>query len=121
MPVTIAIPAPLRQFADGQSQIVVEAKTAGEALERLTSTYISLRRHLFNEQNALRNFVNVYLNDEDIRHASGPETPVKDGDTIMIVPSIAGGAVAESEVAQLPELSNEEILRYSRHLIMPEV
>jgi molybdopterin/thiamine biosynthesis adenylyltransferase/rhodanese-related sulfurtransferase/molybdopterin converting factor small subunit len=122
MPVTISIPAPLRQFADGKSQIVVEAKTAGEALERLTSTYISLRRHLFNEQNVLRNFVNVYLNDEDIRHASGPETPVKDGDTIMIVPSIAGGAVVESEVAQsLPELSNEEILRYSRHLIMPEV
>ena len=122
MPVTISIPAPLRQFADGQSQIVVEAKTAGEALERLTSTYISLRRHLFNEQNALRNFVNVYLNDEDIRHVAGTETPVKDGDTIMIVPSIAGGAVLESEVAQsLPELSNEEILRYSRHLIMPEV
>src|ERR1043165_5552011 len=107
MPVTITIPAPLRQFAGGQSQIVVEAKTAGEALDLLTSTHSALRRHLFNDQNALRNFINVYLNDEDIRHASGPETPVKDGDTIMIVPSIAGGAVAEPEVAQsLPELSN---------------
>jgi adenylyltransferase/sulfurtransferase len=122
MAVTISIPAPLRQFAGGQSQITVEAKTAGEALDLLTSTHAALRRHLFNDQNALRNFVNVYLNDEDIRHASGPDTPVKDGDTIMIVPSIAGGAVIESEVAQaLPELSNEEILRYSRHLIMPEV
>src|SRR6476661_6508892 len=122
MPVTITIPAPLRQFAGGQSQIVVEAKTAGEALDSLTSTHSALRRHLFNDQNTLRNFVNVYLNDEDIRHASGPDTPVKDGDTIMIVPSIAGGAVIESDVRQaLPELSNEEILRYSRHLIMPEV
>src|ERR1044071_1262864 len=122
MPVTISIPAPLRQFAGGQSQIVVEAKTAGEALDLLTSTHSGLRRHLFNDQNALRNFVNVYLNDEDIRHASGPQTPVKDGDMIMIVPSIAGGAVIESEVGQsLPELSHEEILRYSRHLIMPEV
>ena len=122
MPVTITIPAPLRQFAGGQSQIVVEAKTTGEALDLLTSTHAALRRHLFNDQNVLRNFVNVYLNDEDIRHASGPATPVKDGDTIMIVPSIAGGAVIESEVGQaLPELSNEEILRYSRHLIMPEV
>src|ERR1044072_4869028 len=81
-----------------------------------------LRKHLFNEQNRLRNFVNVYLNDEDIRHASGPDTPLKDGDTLMIVPSIAGGAVIEEEVGQaIPELSNEEILRYSRHLIMPEV
>src|SRR5687768_2765357 len=122
MPVTITIPAPLRQFAGGQSQIVVEAKTAGEALDLLTSTHTALRRHLFNDQNMLRNFVNVYLNDEDIRHVSGPATPVKDGDTIMIVPSIAGGSVVESEVGQeLPELSNEEIMRYSRHLIMPEV
>src|SRR4029453_14629164 len=122
MPVTITIPAPLRQFAGGQSQITVEAKTAGEALDLLTSTHPALRRHLLNHQNACPHFVNVYLNDEDIRHASGPETPVKDGDTIMIVPSIAGGAVIESEVAQdLPELSNEEIMRYSRHLIMPEV
>src|ERR1043166_1417196 len=122
MPVTISIPAPLRQFASGQSQLTVEAKTAGEALDQLTSTHSALRRHLYNDQNVLRNFVNVYLNDEDIRHASGPDTPVKDGDTIMIVPSIAGGAVIETEVGQtLPELSNEEILRYSRHLIMPEV
>ena len=109
MPVTITIPAPLRQFAGGQSQIVVEARTAGEALDSLTSTHTALRRHLFNDQNMLRNFVNVYLNDEDIRHASGPATPVKDGDTLMIVPSIAGGAVVESEVGQeLPELSCHE-------------
>ena len=122
MPIIIAIPAPLRQFTGGQSQIEVDAKTAGEALDRLTSAHSALRRHLFNDQNALRNFVNVYLNDEDIRHASGPDTPVKDGDTLMIVPSIAGGAVIEEEVGQsLPELSNEEIMRYSRHLIMPEV
>src|SRR5437588_1798099 len=130
MPVTIAIPTPLRQFAGGQSEIEVNASTAGEALDQLTSTHAELRRHLFNDQNALRNFVNVYVNDEDIRHVSGPETPVKDGDTILIVPSIAGGSVAqtvgvrESESAPapaddtqtdsvrsngLPMLSNEEV------------
>ena len=122
MPITIVIPAPLRQFSGGQSQMEVQAQTAGEALDLLTTTHAALRRHLYNDQDKLRNFVNIYLNDEDIRHASGPETPVKDGDTLMIVPSIAGGAVVEEEVGNaLPELSNEEIMRYSRHLIMPEV
>jgi len=134
MPVTIAIPTPLRQFAAGQSEIQVEAQTAGEALDQLTSTHSELRRHLFNDQNKLRNFVNVYVNDEDIRHVSGPDTPVKEGDTILIVPSIAGGSAVLDQAtnetpasrrpdpgAPLPMLSNEEVARYSRHLIMPEV
>jgi molybdopterin/thiamine biosynthesis adenylyltransferase/rhodanese-related sulfurtransferase/molybdopterin converting factor small subunit len=132
MPVTITIPTPLRQFAAGQSEIEVEANTAGEALDQLTSIHAELRRHLFNDQNALRNFVNVYVNDEDIRHTSGPDTPVKEGDSILIVPSIAGGAAVLDQKATagrpiispdaiLPMLSNEEVARYSRHLIMPEV
>src|SRR5438874_6698206 len=133
MSVTITIPTPLRQFAAGQSEIQVEAQTAGEALDQLTATHSELRRHLFNDQNRLRNFVNVYVNDEDIRHANGPDTPVKEGDTILIVPSIAGGAAVLDEIAgkdaggpqdagaPLPMLSNEEVARYSRHLIIPEV
>lgn len=122
MSVTISIPTALRQYAGGSSEIKVEAGTAGEALERLTRTHTELRKHLYTDQNTLRNFVNVYVNDEDIRHGEGAQTPVREGDTIMIVPSIAGGATAEEEVAtNLPALSNEEIARYSRHLIMPEV
>src|SRR5258708_38183239 len=92
MSVTIVIPTALRQFAGGQHEVKVEAATAGEALNLLTVSHAELRRHLFNDQNTLRNLVNVYLNDEDIRHHNGPDTPVKDGDTILIVPSIAGGA-----------------------------
>src|SRR3981081_1592206 len=132
MSVTITSPTPLRQFAAGQSEVQVDARTAGEALDQLTSTHAELRKHLFNDQNALRNFVNVYVNDEDIRHTDGPNTPVKEGDTILIVPSIAGGSAVLNEVtgkdasepgiaALLPMLSNEEVARYSRHLIMPEV
>ena len=122
MPVTISIPTALRQYAGGNSELQVEAATAGDALERLIETHAELRKHLYNDQNTLRNFVNVYVNDDDIRHADGPQTPVKDGDTIMIVPSIAGGATTEEDVvAGTPVLSNEEIARYSRHLIMPEV
>ena len=69
----------------------VDARTAGEALNQLTTTHGELRRHLFNDQNALRNFVNVYVNDEDMRYLQKEATALKDGDTISIVPSIAGG------------------------------
>jgi molybdopterin/thiamine biosynthesis adenylyltransferase/rhodanese-related sulfurtransferase/molybdopterin converting factor small subunit len=121
MLVTIAIPTALRNFAEGKSRIDLQAATAGEALDQLSAQYAELRRHLYDDQNKLRGFVNVYLNDEDIRHQSGADTPLKDGDTLMIVPSIAGGSTAEAELKELPALSNEEIARYSRHLIMPEV
>ncbi len=123
MTVTIVIPTPLRQFAGGQSEIEVEAATAGEALNALTEQFTDLRKHLYNDQNVLRNFVNVYVGDEDIRHLDGENTPVKDGETIMIVPSIAGGniAVEAKAEAELPTLSNDEYARYSRHLILPEV
>jgi adenylyltransferase/sulfurtransferase len=95
MAVTIIIPTALRQFAGGSSEVGVEAQTAGDALAQLTGRHTQLQQHLYNEQGKLRNFVNVYVNDEDIRHTSGAETPVKDGDTIMIVPSIAGGVSTE--------------------------
>jgi sulfur-carrier protein adenylyltransferase/sulfurtransferase len=124
MSVTINIPTALRQFTGGSARIDVEATTAGEALDRLTSLHAELRRHLYDDKNSLRSFVNVYVNDEDVRHQSGLATPLNDSDTVMIVPSIAGGVATEytAEAASaLPSLSNEEIARYSRHLIMPEV
>ncbi len=124
MAITIVIPTPLRQFAGGKSEIEVEAKTAGEALEKLTTTHADLKKHLYNDGGNLRNFVNVYVGDEDIRDLDNLETEVKDDGEILIVPSIAGGnfSTAEAKAASdLPELSNEEIARYSRHLILPEV
>lgn len=122
MSVTIVIPTPLRQFTGGNSEIEVQATTAGDALRELTTEHAELRKHLYNEQNDLRNFINVYVGDEDIRHLDGQATLVKDGETIMIVPSIAGGSTgAEARVEDLPGLSNDEIARYSRHLILPEV
>ncbi|HLE62365.1 MAG TPA: molybdopterin-synthase adenylyltransferase MoeB [Pyrinomonadaceae bacterium] len=122
MLVTITIPTALRQFTDGNTTIKVDATTAGEALDRLAVAHPELRRHLYDDKDNLRSFVNIYLNDEDIRHRAGASTTISDGDTLMIVPSIAGGVAAEQDAtAGLPELSNEEIARYSRHLIMPEV
>jgi MoaD family protein len=91
MPVTITIPTPLRRYTGGSSELKVDAQTAGEALERLAAAYAELRKHLYTDQNTLRHFVNIYVNEEDIRHGAGTETALKDGDTIMIVPAIAGG------------------------------
>src|SRR5437773_573583 len=116
----ILIPTPLRQYTGKQDTVQVKGGTVGEALTELTSTHQDLRRNLYSDEGKLRSFVNVYLNDEDIRYLSKEATPVKDGDTISIVPSIAGGAAVEAP-PETAALSKEEILRYSRHLIMPEV
>ncbi len=118
MAVTVLIPSALQAYAHNQSEVQVQASNVGEALQALTEAYPDLRKHLYNEQGRLRSFVNVYLGEEDTRYLQGLETPVKDGDTLMIVPSIAGGSPA---VAEEVALDNEEILRYSRHLILPDV
>src|SRR5438034_4195634 len=116
----ILIPTPLRQYAGKQDAVELGGATVGEVLKELTSKYQDLRRQLYNDEGKLRSFVNVYLNDEDIRYLNKEATPVKDGDTISIVPSIAGGSALDTMAPQAT-LSKDEILRYSRHLIMPEV
>jgi sulfur-carrier protein adenylyltransferase/sulfurtransferase len=114
----ILIPTPLRPFAGKQEFVEVEGRTVGDALQRLVGQYNDLRRHLYNEDGRLRSFVNIYVNDEDIRHLDREQTPLNAGDTISIVPSVAGGSGAAIDT---PELTREEVQRYSRHLIMPEV
>lgn len=90
----ILIPTPLRQYAGKKDAVDVPAQTVGEALSGLTTQYSDLRRHLYTDDGKLRAFVNVYLNDEDIRYLQKENTPVRDGDTLSIVPSIAGGCGA---------------------------
>src|SRR6266436_5070700 len=115
----VLIPTPLRQYAGKQDSVELAGATVGEVLHSLTSQYADLRRHLYSDLGKLRSFVNVYVNDDDIRYLEKDATPLKDGDVVSIVPSIAGGSAG---VAAPPvTLSKEEILRYSRHLIMPEV
>jgi len=114
---TIFIPTPLRPYTDGASSVQVEGDTVGAALNALTTTHSGLARHLRDDSGKLRSFVNVYLGDEDIRFLDGDATTVSDSDELTIVPSIAGGAGDED----LPELTHEEIARYSRHLILDEI
>jgi molybdopterin converting factor small subunit len=90
----IHIPTPLRQYAGKQPAVDVTGATVGEALSGLVSQHPDLRRHLYTDEGKLRAFVNVYLNDEDVRYLQKDATSVKDGDNISIVPSIAGGAAS---------------------------
>jgi adenylyltransferase/sulfurtransferase len=87
----VHIPTPLRQYAGKQAAVEVKAGTVGDALSGLVAKHPDLRRHLYTEDGKLRAFVNVYLNDEDVRYLQKDATAVKDSDTISIVPSIAGG------------------------------
>lgn len=91
-PLTIFIPTPLRPYAGNQPSVEVQAGTIAEALTSLTGTHPQLRNHLFTGEGKLRAFVNLYLNDEDVRYLPAKEaTAVKAGDTLSIIPSIAGG------------------------------
>ena len=115
----VLIPTPLRPYTGQQDAVEVEGRTVGEILSALTTRYSDLRRHLYADDGKLRHFVNVYVNDDDIRYLEREATSLKSGDVISIVPSVAGGAPV-TETAP-PELTNAEVQRYSRHLILPEV
>ncbi|MHB1932466.1 MAG: molybdopterin-synthase adenylyltransferase MoeB [Thermoplasmata archaeon] len=115
--VRVEIPTPLRGWVDGQAAIEVEGSTVGTVLEAVAARYPALRPHLFGPTGALRGFVSIYLNQEDIRYREREATPVRRGDVISIVPAIAGGAGEPATVG----LSREEMQRYSRHLLLPEV
>ncbi|MEO6457065.1 MAG: molybdopterin-synthase adenylyltransferase MoeB [Chloroflexia bacterium] len=139
----ILIPTALRQYAGQQSEVKVSGQTVDDVLTTLAHDYPDLRKQLYSESGKLRNFVNIYLNDDDVRYLQKGGTPVSEVDTISIIPAIAGGSVAvgvrtgvEPSVepgvgsvnrrpvaagGERETLSQEEIRRYSRHLIVPEV
>ena len=128
MATKILIPTPLRPYTDKKDAVDAEGATVGELLADLTARHAGLKAHLYNEQGKLRSFVNVYVNDDDIRYLQKEQTPLKPGDTVSIIPSVAGGVPATTDAdvrvpaeRELPQLTNDEVKRYSRHLIMPEV
>jgi molybdopterin converting factor small subunit len=97
MATRILIPTPLRPYTDKKDAVEAEGQTVGELLADLTTRHSGLKAHLYNEQGKLRSFVNVYLNDEDIRYLEKEQTPVAAGDTLSIIPSVAGGAIGPRE------------------------
>ncbi len=114
----ILIPSALRPFTNGQSEVPINGATIGETLANFAEKFPQARRHLYDDKGRLRNFVNIFLGDDDVRFLQKDATPVKDADVISIVPAVAGGSAAHDGATTL---SNEEISRYSRHLILPEV
>lgn len=117
MRVIIQVPGPLREFTDGADEVGVESATVGEALHALVRSHPSLRRHLFDERSDLRGYVNIYLNETDVRDlGEGVATTLHQGDVLMIVPSIAGGAHEDGSA-----FSADELIRYSRHIALPQV
>jgi molybdopterin converting factor small subunit len=91
MAVKVIIPTPLRAYAGKQESVELQATTVAEALHGLTLRFADLKKHLYSDDGKLRSFVNVYVNDEDIRYLQKDQTPLRDGDIVSIVPSIAGG------------------------------
>jgi len=130
--VLVKVPTPLRPFTGGHAELSVDGTTVGGLVRELATAHPDLKRHLFTPDGKLRSFVTLYLNDEDVRYLEREATPVKEGDIVSIVPAIAGGApsatraaIRGSRVALPAELSDrfsaEELRRYSRHLLLPEV
>ena len=99
---TVFIPTPLRQYVGGRDTLDVGGRTVDEVLAELVEGHGQLRKHLYDEQGRLRRFVNIYLNDEDIRYLQKGDTAVAAGDEVSIVPAIAGGVEERSHA--WPEL-----------------
>lgn len=89
--ITVRVPTPLRRITNGQGEVQVQASTIREAIEKLEEVYTGFKERILDEQGEVRKFVNLYLNDEDIRFLKGLDTELKDGDVLSIVPAIAGG------------------------------
>ena len=97
---TLRIPTPLRAYTSGKSEINVTGAKISDALTDLTTQFPAIKPHLFNEGGELRPFVNLFVGENNIKDLQGVDTPIKDGDKIMLIPSIAGGCHCEEGVAR---------------------
>jgi molybdopterin/thiamine biosynthesis adenylyltransferase/molybdopterin converting factor small subunit len=113
MTISVYIPSPFRRFAGNQTHVKTEGNTVGEVLDRLGQDYPSLRHMIYDDKDEIPGHINIYLNNTEIHTLQGKATAVKDGDEMAVIPAIAGGAIGA--------LTPEQVERYSRHIIMPQV
>lgn len=114
MPVKVLIPTPLRTYTDKQESVMLEGSTVGELMTQLTTTYSALKKHLYSDDGAIRSYVNVYVNDEDIRSLQKEMTPVSEKDVVSIIPSIAGGGEAPCAMVNSRECQRQSNSRMKR-------
>jgi adenylyltransferase/sulfurtransferase len=123
MAVTVLIPTTLRSFTNRRSEIKLDGKTVREVIQALADEYPDTKKAIFDENGTPRAFVNVFVNENNIKNLNGYDTEVKDGDELMLIPAIAGGSPEKSVISdeRTEKLTNDEIMRYSRHLLLQEV
>jgi molybdopterin synthase sulfur carrier subunit len=110
MAVKVRIPSPLRKLTRGQGEVEILSSNVGSLIETLEKTYPGMKERICDEDGNLRRFVNIYINEEDIRFLKGKDTPLKDGDEVSIIPAIAGGA----------ETKNSRVTSLKVHITFPE-
>src|SRR5258708_8518341 len=115
MPI-LRMPTPLRTYTHGLAEVTVIGGSVGEALQDLLKNYPTLQPQLYNGDGNLRPFVNLFIGENNVRDLNGMDTPLGESERVVLIPSIAGGL----EQSALPALTRHEILRYSRHLLIPE-
>jgi len=120
MGVTVYVPTPFRKLAGNQTYIEADGETVGEVLDSLGSAYPALRHMIYNDADEIPGHVNIYVNNQEIHSLQGKATPVKDGDEMAVIPAIAGGAIEQPQQRSVA-LTPEQVDRYSRHIIMPQV
>ena len=90
--IRVRVPTPLRPMTGGKSEVEIEGQTVGQLIDNLGSAHPGLKERIYDEKGEIRRFINIYVNEEDIRFLTGTDTPLKDGDEVSIIPAIAGGA-----------------------------
>jgi molybdopterin converting factor small subunit len=110
MAVNLLIPTALRAFTDGKSELSLEGGTAGEVVEALAAAYPDIRRHLYGDDGALRSFVNIYVGEVNVKNAGGLDAPLRECETLMLVPAIAGGTEG-GRLGRLPKIPAESARR----------
>src|SRR5256885_3925209 len=125
MPISVYIPTPFRRLTGNRQHVLVEGGNVGEVLANVEAQYPGFRSMIFGSGEELPAHINIYVNKQEIGSLDGIETKVSDGDEVAVIPAMAGGsdddATAEPARKRVGALTPEQVNRYSRHIIMPQV